>query len=367
MIRTTLFAIALLGLAAAPVSAQEVGDSRLFGDWLVGCDNTRTCRAFGFPSGARAFGFALRLDRDATADALPRLFLTLDGDQGNATRTLYVGSDAGPVVSVTIGRGLVLEDSETGTYRFAEEPDISAILTAIRTSRELTFRIEPPLANDHPLPNVSLNGAPAALAWMDGRQRRTGTVTALAHHGERPASAVPRAPLAPIAPTSRPALGGAVPTTVPRPIMAAFRRLADGACNPSDPDRPEPQFVRLAPRLLLVGIGCWRGAYSQSYAYYIFDEDRPTRARPARFPRMFDDASEGRAARPDHIVVNPDFDAATGVMMHNAKGRGLGDCGERGRWAWTGREFRPIEFDVMLPCRGLLNDWIRMFRTQPPP
>ena len=35
-----------------------------------------------------------------------------------------------------------------------------------------------------------------------------------------------------------------------------------------------------------------------------------------------------------------------------AKGRGLGDCGERSRYGWDGRRFRLLHREVMGECRG---------------
>ncbi len=43
--------------------SDELGLQASFQDWLVGCDNTRTCRAIGLPADADIEGTALIVDR----------------------------------------------------------------------------------------------------------------------------------------------------------------------------------------------------------------------------------------------------------------------------------------------------------------
>lgn len=352
----------LSGLASA--SSQDSGAIRGFRDWQVGCDNARSCRAYGFPSNGATAGFSLRIDRGGDGVAEPRLFVSIDLDMApRGHGEARIATEAGPLATLTIGEGLRLAD---GIYEIVDRSAVRAVLNAARQARWLRIQFEPrPEGADRDLPEISLDGASAALLWMDERQRRIGTETALVRPGSRPASAVPSPPPLPMKPAARPASGGSVPATLPRAALRAFAALPGGACNQDDDAREDPVIVRLAPRLLLVAIGCWRGAYNFSRAYFLLEEGQSPRISPARFPRPGDVPREqGQDAAPDNILVNAEFDPLTGTITHFAKGRGIGDCGEAGTWQWDGRAFQPVARTIMPVCRGLLDNWFEVYRTR---
>jgi hypothetical protein len=362
-----LVASASLALAGQ-AGAEERGTYRTFRDWIAACDNTRSCRAFALPSDSDPVGIALGIARGGDPEAAPDLTLHFtDQEQVRNAGRVTIATEAGPVATLVIGEGLIVDEN---VYAITDKRAAAAILAAARRSRDLRLTFDPPMAGpDGGTLRISLDGASAALLWIDDRQKRVGTVTALARHGARPASAVPK-PVVPAPPAARPATGGAAPAELApaalEATMAAFRRIPDDHCNQDDPDRDGPSIDRLAPNLLLVGIRCWRGAYNFSRAYYFVEEgDRPN-VRPASFPRPFTlPRTPDAEAAPDNILWNADFSPAMDSIGHFSKGRGIGDCGERGEWAWTGRAFEPVSLSLMPTCRGIdPGSWFTLYRTR---
>jgi hypothetical protein len=361
--------LAALVLLAVPAGAQEQGTYRTFRDWMAACDNTRACRAYALSESSDSDGVALGLDRAAGAEATPELFLHFrDEELVTNDRKVTIRSETGDIATLTVGQGLRAEDN---IYRITDRQAVAAILAEMRRSKEMRLILDPaPDRVDAGGIRISLDGASAAFLWIDDRQKRVGTVTALVRPGERPASAVPR-PVVPAAPAGRPATGGAAPATLPpatlAAVMAAYRRIPGDDCNQDDPDRDEPSIDRLAPRLLLVGIRCWRGAYNFSRAYYLIDEGPRPNVRPAAFPRPYlqQEPREARTPPVDHILWNADFSTSTGTIAHFSKGRGIGDCGETGEWAWNGRAFQAMSIRLMPTCRGIrAGDWFTLYRTR---
>jgi hypothetical protein len=366
----SLILVGLLALASPATAAEERGTYRQFRDWIAACDNTRSCRAFALPEGADATGHALRIDRAGDPAAAPRIFFNLsDEDRMRREGRVSIRGMTGEIASLTIGRGFVAGE---GQYEITDRQAVGAIIAELRRAKELRIAFDPKLTGQETEDlAVSLDGASAALLWMDDRQKRVGTVTALARPGERPASAVPLPPAAPAALASRLANGGPAPQALPRAItdavMAAYRRIPGDDCNQEDGERGAPSIDRLGPQLLLVGIRCWRGAYNFSRAYYLVEEGERPQVRPAAFPRLAILPREpGAGPEPaDNILWNADFSARTSGISHFSKGRGLGDCGERGHWQWDGRAFRPAMLRLMPVCRGVLSTyWFPLYRTR---
>lgn len=363
-------AVAALALLTGSAGAQEIGTSRQFRDWMAACDNTRSCRAYGLSQTSDSDGVALGLDRAGEADAAPGLFIyAREDDLLAGGRTITIRSETGALATLAVGRGLQADEN---IFRITDRAAAAAILAEARRSKELRLVVEPAPANvDAAGIRISLDGAAAAFLWMDDRQKRVGTVTALARPGDRPASAVPRPPALPPTPAGKPATGGPAPSTLPpatlEAVMAAYRRIPGDDCNQDDPDRDAPSIDRLAPGLLLVGIRCWRGAYNFSRAYYYVDEGPRPNVRPASFPRpailtQSDDANPPPA---DNILWNAEYTGENGTISHYSKGRGLFDCGDLGDWSWDGRAFRASWFAWMPTCRGVAAPyWFTLFRTR---
>ena len=105
------------------------------------------------------------------------------------------------------------------------------------------------------------------------------------------------------------------------------------------------------------GLLCSRGAYNLSTGFWIVPGTDVAKARKAIFPQL----DGGK----DNILVNAEFDQGTGQVSFYNKGRGIGDCGANGNYAWTGAGFVLTAFQAMDECRGLTSDdWITLFRSE---
>lgn len=366
-----LGALVLLALAGtAPARAEELGESRTFRDWIVACDNTRTCRAFGLPKQDTTTGLALRIDRAGDAEAKPVVSIVLDRDTGGMTGLqLWISFDEAQPSAIVPGQSAA-QDEETVTV--TDSALAGRLLADIGRGRSLRVTLGtgngPLVRPDAAQPDaISLDGAMAALIWMDEQQGRIGTRGAIA----RPGNGRPRPPLRTEPP--RAAAERRLPDqrdvarrleAVRAPVLAAFRALPTDTCE--DEDNPAIAAHRLAARLLLVAVQCWRGAYQSSDIHFLVREGPAPQVRPASFPRPRKPSPDARPEPlDDAILTTSDVDAATGRVAHFAKGRGIGDCGEIAEWQWDGERFQPVRFDVMPTCRGLSPpNWFSLYRTR---
>jgi hypothetical protein len=65
----------------------------------------------------------------------------------------------------------------------------------------------------------------------------------------------------------------------------------------------------------------------------------------------------------DALAYNADWNARDGTLDMFMKGRGLGDCGTRQRFAWDGARFRLVAQAQMDECRGSI-DWIPTWQAR---
>ena len=318
----------VLFLALAAVIAQpQPGRLRTFGDWTVGCDNVRRCRAVALVPDAESRDDYLLLvvTRDAAPSARPVLQLsTADGLPGSVTLRV----DGRPVLPIARAALLPLPPELAGGRR--------ATLTdgAGRT-----------------LASASLAGLSAAFLYMDEQQRRLGTVGALIRRGPRPDSAVSAPPPLPRIVQPRPGLAP------PRALApAAVARLRGPGCDEA-PVPAASHAVRLDARhsLVLVRRPCDDGAYNLMSDAHIVDE--AGRTRPARF-----DVPTGMDGSFGNRLVNADWDPARRRLGDFVKARGLGDCGGRSSFAWDGARFRLVHHEAMGECRGSV-DYITTWRA----
>ncbi|WP_420479822.1 DUF1176 domain-containing protein, partial [Brevundimonas sp. FT23028] len=243
-----------------------------------------------------------------------------------------------------------------------------AILAALPASRALT------LTSGKAQAALPTSGISAALLWIDERQGRLETTTALLRRGERPASAVPAAP------------------PLPRVIPAAAisQRGFEGAANPLEDDseglklpvaieglqavkdcRAEGNAflnkailgARLDGQTILWGVPCGSGAYNATYVLYLSRPDG-SNVRPAPLPERTP-RSEGDIGGEGPWLVNPVYDAAHRTLTVFPRGRGLGDCGTITTWTWTTGGFALSEERSMGDCWGMTPDvWPTLWRTR---
>ncbi len=361
----SLIAAATVLAASSIARADGRGEIRTFRDWIVACDNTRTCRAFGMPKQDTMIGVALRIDRGGAADAQPVISIVLDRDTGGTTGLrLSASVDGGAATDIIVGRG-ASQDEETITV--TDRALAERLIADIRRGQSLRVTVHPAGNQQEPPDPISLDGAMAALLWMDEQQGRIGSRGALARPGDgRARPPLPTEPPRAAAERRLPNQGDVARRleAVRAPVLAAFRALPTDTCE--DEDNPAIAAHRLAERLLLVAVQCWRGAYQSSDIHFLVSEGAVPQVRPASFPRPRKPSPDARPEpHDDAILTTSDVDAATGRVAHFAKGRGIGDCGEVAEWQWDGERFRPVRFDVMPTCRGLTPpNWFSLYRTR---
>lgn len=345
------------GQPAAPATAPTVlTESRTFSDWRVVCDNGNACVAWTGGDGGwlrvalqPGPGQIPSIETGSWAlgeigDDSPQLSLLVDGQRQQLR--------AGP------GNAANAQDHADRTRRI-----VSAIAQARTIALSSSSRTEA----------IPANGAAAAFLWIDERQGRLETVSALIRRGARPDSAVPVAP--------------PLPRVVP--ARAVDQGLLRGASNPMESDPPKlavpaslenradvrecraegnPTLnaailaAKLSMSTELWGVPCGSGAYNATYKLFLTGPGGAD-PRPAALP-VRDPGSAGDDSDEGPWLVNPIYDTAEQTLTVFPRGRGLGDCGTITTWTWTGSAFALSEERSMGDCWGISPDrWPTFWRT----
>lgn len=320
-------ALVLAGVAAClsgtSVLSAPVGKS--FKDWEVACDNAGDCIAIGYQAYAdRKSGQYIQLSIKAGGAAKPELTFSAE-DMTEEDASLV---DAPPEL---VGKPLV--EQFLGIARKAD-----AVTFAVGDKRTV----------------FSLVGLSASLLAIDEVQGRIGTATAFVRPGPKPASAVPPAKALPrVKPVTTSNLNGADEKL----IAALARRVkaTDGKECPRIAEAGSGEIWRLSARLSLVELYCESFAYNFTSRFWIVEGANIATAKPVVFQR----ATE----RPDTTLMNAEYDPGSGVISYMGKGRGVGDCGQSGSYAWTGKAFVLQAQNQLLACNGLDIEWPAVWRT----
>lgn len=345
---------AMPATAAAPAAApvlQIRSETKQFRDWSATCGNDGTCWAFGFaPEFAAGW---VRITLAPGPDAQPQILFGYwpDGD----------AKGPGQIALTIDGRAFAAALSAEGE---AEAPigeirtDARAVIDALAQGKVMIIR-------GASSQDVSLHGAAAALLWIDEKQGRLNTPTALIRRGDRPAATVPVAPPLPTV-TPAPAVDQTGFGDVNQTVPAALRsRTEVGTCLKESAMPAISDMVmsaRLDARTELWAVPCGAGAYNVTHNWYLTGlggrDPRPAilagTAGPGADPVMADNST-----------VNGAYDPKTRTLSAFAKGRGIGDCGSAQTWAWTGDRFTLTMESTMGQCAGVRSDlWPVAWRTQ---
>lgn len=360
-------ALALAGLCCGlPIAGADAQVAKEFRDWWVACDNTLTCAAYGFSPESAGDGSWIRIRRAGTAEAAPEVVFGWGGwngadgvAKGTRLRLSFDDPKAGEAPSP-----LPLRISDDSASANLPAGAASGFIVALRKAQRLNLElIAPPdaprgkPAGDAPTKGViSLSGAVAALLFMDDHQHRIGTTTALIRAGDKPASSIP-APPAP--PRIVPVPGGKGELPPPRLPASVAALMKSSECDaPTEGEAAKPVAYRLTDKLTLWGATCDAAAYNIAVRFFLVTDGK---AKPALFEQPPGAAAGGP---PPNELGLPSFDAATGIMTSLVKGRGIGDCGTAGTWAWDGSGFRLVSLASMDPCRGVpIDDWPTLYRA----
>jgi hypothetical protein len=244
---------------------------------------------------------------------------------------------------------VVARGEETGL----RGPSATALALAMARGAAMEVR-----ADDRVIARPSLHGSAAVMRYMDAKQGRAGTVTALVAKGPIGRSAVRSAPAAPVV-RRVPVPGGPSPAALWRDELAALGKVTGCAAEMASA-YAGPELHRLSKSETLILTPCGSGAYNFLTVAAIATGNPGRREfRLASFdlkPSWSDDMKAP-------VLVNAAWNGATSRLDHFAKGRGLGDCGDAQSYVWDGKGFRLVEASAMEECRGSWH-WITTWFAQ---
>ena len=332
-------------MTAAAASAQATAgrampsEQRGFRDWLAVCDNGNACFAFGPSADKSAW---VRVAMAPGPDARPQVsagYWSSGEDEGGFALAIH---------GVDFPLTLVDPDGQAGSVPADR---------AMEAVRALADGRRGEIGSGGEL---SLAGAAAALLWIDERQGRVGTVTALRRQGTKPASAVPAPPPLPVvrpAPAVSQAGYGETGQTLPQSIEDLPKVEACRAdTSHSESFQKEVVSARLDADHELWGVPCFMGAYNMGHEWFITGPGGRD-PRPARLTST--------SGEPESLTINGGYAPNARTLVAFAKGRGVGDCGTASTWTWTGREFVLSHELEMRECWGVPVDfWPTTWRTR---
>ncbi|SDT11926.1 Protein of unknown function [Pseudomonas asplenii] len=347
-----LVALLIAVTSCTAYAEEQVPLYREIKDWVIACDNTRSCTAIGAvpmrdDTGAR-LTFSLRITREAGPEGALRVgafsYNAVAGKpllDGKALRTSMAAS--------------ARKDGDVPEVLNATGDQAKALIAELRNGNELIL-----LTKDGQS-FASLAGMSGALLLMDSVQGRVGTVTALVRQGSASASDVPPAPAAPTLPEWRApvALDKAQAQHIRDAAMAATR--ASWQQDQLDDTPAEGEAFALNDRQALVIIKTDCGAYNCSYRLYETPIAHPEQAHPVRIdavPQMPDMLPNGSIQ----------FDPVSGELSSHELAMSMGGCGTSLHWRYDGSAFRLTHAAQMTVCMGLSEaDWPVLWRSQASP
>lgn len=323
-----------VALAVAAAAGPKLGELKTFKDWVVGCDNGLLCQASAMMPESDV-SVTLTVRRGPAGDSAPEVWLrALDED---------------PVDVSADGKRLGLHlDKNVDDALVVAPADSVRLLDAVRSAKSVQA-----LGKDRKsVGDVLVDGATAALVYIDEQQHRLGTVGALVRRGDRPNSTVPPPPALPVRFSVK---GSAKPPLKLSSAFIAKVRKDNDCADEKDPNLVSADRLDSAHTLAAITLVCQSGAYNYvSEIYVIPDGGAPLHAR-------FDDDNSREEG--DTLHYNIGWDAKTRRLEAGMKGRGIGDCGGRQHYVWDGYQFRRVALEEMDDCRGVI-DFISTWRAR---
>lgn len=330
--------IAILGAASTLVA--DIPQPATFRDWTVSCDNMRYCEAQAAQIDSSAGDeWVVRIARNGTPSSSPTVSLFPAFDvPASATRIRFDGRVSDFAID-TIGN-LV--------------GDPALFLKAMAKARQADI-VD---ADQKVVGSLAVDGAAAALRWIDDRQKRVGTVSALIARGPKPASAMPALPDLPEIKT--PARSTAAPTKLASAQIDRIKSQAD--CFDA---YHEDEFFRLDDTHTLGLIACGTGAYQGFSVAVLIDEHGAWSRAPIEQARPL---WEGANAWDAASITTASYGEENFLLSSFAKGRGLTDCGMSASWVWDGEVFRLASYSALDECRGgPPGEWLPQWQTKNDP
>jgi hypothetical protein len=356
------FASALVAatLLVTPAAASS-GDFR---DFWAACDNLRNCSAYGFDTQLTGGGY-IRIERGGAPSAPPKISVVTYAPEGVSFK-LSFDDPALPGLPAAAQSGEELDVLDMRRVSFAGA-SVAPLIDSLRKAKEIVItRIDPPgKKSEPPFSKISLNGAVAAMLWIDEQQQRLGTVTALVRRGDKPVSSIPAQPKAPLIVAAKGLSGAAADRKPPKRDQVALRKKAVRQCGDGDEGELE-DAIALSADTFLYPVRCpgASGAYNHAYVFLLARAGQPQSARSLSFQWPMKSGQRKRDAGDEDFLVNADFSNVDMTMRTFSKGRGIGDCGDEERWVWDGKSFQPAEVKTMPHCKGVpAEDWPTVYRA----
>ena len=348
--------IAGFGLLAAATSSVELPAPApetvaVYKNWSVGCDNGLACEAVSLTpvvdsSKPSDYKGAVVLLRSADQNGSLTIHMLVNASDTDRYNMLIDGRivDTGPVVQGQYPIEIIGEDA-------------LKVAKAMKSGREMTIIG----ADERLLAKISLAGSTAVLRYIDTKQRRVGTRTALVAKGKRKFRsaqvALPRISV------------DRWEKSIRIPGTAEIVELIEGsACDDKRIGVVEDEIFSLGQRggkyRALILVACGTGAYNLSSVPYIAEigGDEANGARWSFKPAIFDAPPNWGGSGASPLLVNAVWDENAQILGSSAKGRGIGDCGDSEQFVWDGERFRLIEASSMKECRGAYQ-WITTWRA----
>jgi hypothetical protein len=288
-------------------------------DWELACDNTRTCRAAGYPT-----------DENVSGDSLASVLLTRQAGPSTDTSIQFKAQNGQAGDEFKGKFDLRIDSVKAGTFEFDKDlPASSAkeLLPKLLAGKKVEL-----VQGKKTLP-ISLAGLGAVALKMDDVQKRVGTTGAMATaaRGSKTEAFV----MTPL---------GAPTITVPKlPAQSGLDKVLFDplrkAIGKTECTAIEPTISihQLNDRQVLLEIEpCHTAAYNAESAYYLANIKAPHAPKLV----VFDGPANGYA----HGVI-------TG--MH--KGRGIGDCMSTASYAWDGTRFAKASAQGSGMCKGFMG------------
>ncbi|CAN5409120.1 DUF1176 domain-containing protein [soil metagenome] len=333
-----------VALPARAVSAgPRPASLQTYKDWTIGCDNGGRCEAVSLLPPTADFStssITLGVVREQGPDAQVEVWLRHADDQLGGTVGFYVDGRK-------VGTARVVSDEAR-----VRGPQASAL--AVTAAHGTMMEIK---QGDRTVGRLSLAGSAAALRYMDARQGRAGTTTALIASGNLD---IPALREAPVLPEIRRAIVPPGLKSVALWREELIRAGKQSGCSREVDGTREAEEYPLSKAQTLVLIPCGAGAYNFSSVPMIATGVVGRRTfTPARFD--FQPGWSEDPAMP--MLVNASWDVKLSQLSSFAKGRGVGDCGGSEAYIWDGTMFRLVEAKAMGECRGAWH-WITTWRAK---
>ncbi len=340
---------ALILAASAAVAVPQPGAVKVYRDWYAACDNGAACEAGSMSDGTDT---ALRVVRLPGRGGMLRVSISTMPAAAKDVALLVDGREA--------ARGSL--DSE-GIFFMGGSDSLKIARMLVRGRTATIMNTGTDAVGDGVLARISLRGSAAAMGYIDARQKRARTRTALSIKGRhREKDWAPQLPLITQQPAAR-------IKKLPREKQLAALAKKAGCEEQRALGYAKDQVYPLARQdgrdIVVALIACGSGAYNFMSKAYIGERPSGKGRSDWRFRSAPFDYNPGGGFSDDGspVLVNAFFNVEDGILGNYAKGRGLGDCGSSQSYVWDGTRFRLIEATNMPKCRGVWQ-WPTTWRAQ---